>query len=314
MFNFNSLKKSISKVCNRVKHDRVPKGESISSSWGAQKKSPHTSQNSKWTNKIRFYLHQLNHHQPQHTILWGTLLFFISALIWAYFATIDEVTVGRGKIIPSRKVQVIQNLEGGIVKKILVHEGETVRAGQTLMILDDIQFSSDFRANQQKKAQLRISIARLQAQQNNQTFHPPVELQEKFSSLIETANAMNQTQINEIKLLKNQKELLNKELNMTKPLIKEGAVSEVELLRLEKSISEIDGKILAFQADVIKELRENTAELAKLNEETHVLKDRLQRTDVQSPVHGIVKQIHVSTRGGVIKGKPSKIPPIQLTH
>ncbi len=250
-----------------------------------------------------------------HFILWGSFLFFIVFLTWAYFATLDEVTVGAGKVIPSSKIQTIQNLEGGIVKNILVKEGQTVKKNQILMVLDDTRFSSGFRANQQKKISLQIQIARLDAEQKESPFNPSKNLKKSAPKLVDNATALYKSRINEIKHLKKRQKLLLKEINLTKPLVREGAVSEVELLRLEQGLSELEGKILAFQSATLKELRESTAELSKIQEETNIVKDQLQRTSIRSPVKGIVKQIHVATQGGVIKaGMPLiEIVPLEDT-
>ena len=79
-----------------------------------------------------------------HLILWCSCAFIVVAITWAYFAKLDEVTSADGKIIPSQQVQVIQNLEGGIVKEVFVKEGEIVNQNQLLAQIDDIRFSSDY--------------------------------------------------------------------------------------------------------------------------------------------------------------------------
>ncbi|MBY4675564.1 HlyD family type I secretion periplasmic adaptor subunit [Marinobacterium sp. CAU 1594] len=94
-------------------------------------------------------------------LLWSIFAFLICALVWAYFAQIDEVTVGAGKVIPSRHLQVIQNLEGGIVAEIYVAEGEQVAPGQPLVRLDDTQHRTSFRENQQARGNLEVMVARL---------------------------------------------------------------------------------------------------------------------------------------------------------
>ncbi|MCJ2377601.1 HlyD family type I secretion periplasmic adaptor subunit [Vibrio sp. ZSDZ34] len=96
-------------------------------------------------------------------MLWVVLLFFIAAVFWAKWAEIDKVTVGQGKVIPSSQVQVIQNLEGGLVKKIMVREGDLVEEGQQLILIDDTRFRSDFREREQQVINLTASVLQLSA-------------------------------------------------------------------------------------------------------------------------------------------------------
>ncbi|OLQ95555.1 hemolysin secretion protein D [Vibrio ponticus] len=105
----------------------------------------------------------LNTPSSARIMLWLMLLFFIIAIAWASWAEIDKVTVGQGKVVPSSQVQVIQNLEGGLVKEILVQEGELVEKGQQLLLIDDTRFRSDFREREQQVANLTANVIQLSA-------------------------------------------------------------------------------------------------------------------------------------------------------
>lgn len=85
------------------------------------------------------------------------------AIIWAAWAELDEVASGQGKVIPSRQLQIVQNLEGGIIKEIFVKEGQVVQPGQELMRIDDTRFRSDFREREQELVSLKGDVARLRA-------------------------------------------------------------------------------------------------------------------------------------------------------
>lgn len=105
----------------------------------------------------------LNTPTSARIMLWVMLLFFVCAGVWAYWAEIDKVTVGQGKVIPSSQVQVIQNLEGGLVKQILIKEGDTVNKGQQLLLIDDTRFRSDYREREQQVLNLTASVLQLSA-------------------------------------------------------------------------------------------------------------------------------------------------------
>ncbi|MEF1262859.1 biotin/lipoyl-binding protein, partial [Vibrio harveyi] len=100
----------------------------------------------------------LNTPNSARLMLWVMVLFFVAAIAWASWAQIDKVTVGQGKVIPSSQIQVVQNLEGGLVKEILVKEGQRVEKGQQLLLIDDTRFRSDFREREQQVANLTASV------------------------------------------------------------------------------------------------------------------------------------------------------------
>jgi len=237
----------------------------------------------------------------KHILLWLTLLFMMLGLLWAHWAIIDEVTQAKGSVIPSQKVQVIQNLEGGIIKKIHIKEGELVEKGQVVMLIDDTRFLSEYRETDSQIITLEATIARLTAEINNLPFAPSPSLIEKAPELVENELALYQSHINELMILKNRRELLEKEIAMTAPLVKAGAVSEVELLHLKQKVNEIEGAIVNFYSTAQNKLNEAKADMSRLQEIKQAKQDRVERTQVRSPIQGIVKQIHVNTVGGVIQ-------------
>ena len=103
-------------------------------------------------------------------LLWLIVLFFVSFIVWAFFANVDEFTRGEGKVIPSQYIQVIQNLEGGILSELNVREGQEVKRGQTLLRIDDKRFVSSLREADVTLSQLQIKATRLRAEANGLPF------------------------------------------------------------------------------------------------------------------------------------------------
>ncbi len=236
-----------------------------------------------------------------HRLLWFCAIFVIIALIWAYYANLEEVTTSQGKVIPSKQMQVIQNLEGGIVKQILVHQGEIVKQDQVIAYLDNTRFLSDYNAALQKEIALKIKIARLNAQINNKPFEISKELQTANPELYSSEKNLYDAQISEINALNDRKSLIDKEIGMTEPLLKSGDVSKVDIIHLQEGISEIDNQISTTKSQALDELTKSNADLDSLESDLSGLKDKLNRTTIRSPVNGIINEIYVNTVGGVIK-------------
>lgn len=236
-----------------------------------------------------------------HVILWASALFILIAIIWANYAVLDEVTTGQGKVIPSSEIQVIQNLEGGIIKNIFVKEGEIVKKNQILMQIDNTRFMSSYAEAQKKIDSLRIEVIRLNAEINKTTPVFPEELTKSQPNLIADQMSLYESRVREYNQLLITLDLAQKELNMTRPLLKNGSVSEVEVIRLERSVNEIKGNIDKFKSDELDKLNKARSELSALVEGNKADEDRLTRTTVRSPVYGIIKQIKTTTLGGVVQ-------------
>lgn len=236
-----------------------------------------------------------------HVILWTALLFIIIAVIWANYAVLDEVTSGEGKVVPSSEIQVIQNLEGGIVQSIFVKEGEIVKKDQILMQIDNTRFMSSYAEAEKKIDALKIEVIRLNALLNHQKPVFPEEYNKNYPQLIKDQMSLYESKMRELKELNSALELAQKELNLTRPLLKGGSVSEVEVIRLERTVSDIRGNIEKFNSEQLDKLNKARGDLSALIEANKADKDRLSRTTVKSPVYGIVKQLKVNTIGGVVQ-------------
>lgn len=244
------------------------------------------------------------HEKPHfltHVLLWSSLAFFLIAFIWSYFAILDETATGEGKVIPSSQIQVIQNLEGGIVHNILVKEGQIVQANQVLMQIDKTQFMSTYNETLKKMAALQATIYRINAEISNQTLVFPAEFEKDNPQLVSSEKALFNSRRQELEHIQQSLTYAEKELSLSQPLVAKGAVSEVEILQLQRTINEIKGKISNFQSEALEELNKAKGELEALEETELADKDKLARTTVRSPVKGIIKQIKVNTIGGVIQ-------------
>lgn len=283
-------------------------------------------------------------------VLHVALAVVVLLLVWAALAEVDEITRGEGKVVPSRQVQVLQSIDGGAVAEILAREGDVVEAGQVLVRIDPTRFVSSVRENRVQYLALQAKAARLRALAEGRTFEPPPEALREDPRLVEQERALYAARRSELEaslgiarqqLVQRNQELLevrarreqaaqgldlaSKELAVTKPLLGSGAVSEVDLLRLERDVSRYRGErdqagaqITRIQAaigeasrkieevelksrnDARVELSETMAKLTALSEGSLALSDRVTKAEVRSPVKGTVKRLLVNTVGGVV--------------
>jgi len=286
-----------------------------------------------------------------HMILWLSAAFVFIAIIWANFATLDEVAHAEGRVIPSGQIQVVQNLEGGILSEVNIKAGDSVSAGQILLLLDDTRFASSFREGTLSVLTLRARVARLEAEIDEIPFTSIPGFSEEHQDILDdeillytsrqqelesSLNILRQQRtqyeqgLAELRATKNKltrnAALAKKELEITAPLVKSGAVSQVELLRLqaavndslgqleetsiaipgsEAAVAEANQKIAErrqqFQSATQAELNEAKTDLSRLNISNVALEDRVNRTTVKSPVDGTVNQVLVNTIGAVIQ-------------
>ena len=284
-------------------------------------------------------------------LLWSITLFVSVALLWANYATLDEVTRATGRVIPSTQIQTIQNLEGGILREIDVNVGDQVKKGAVLLRIDDTRFNSSFNENQASIDALNYRTMRLEAELSERELESPGELsvdqtklfqeelrlfesrKSELSSAIAILGEQRQQHVQareelarELQKLAENAALAQQELEITEPLVAKGAVSQVELLRLRMAVNEASGrletaqikapsiesmiqeteeKILEreqqFKSSAQEELTLVRAELSRLTYSKVVLQDRVDRTEVRSPVDGVVNRILVTTEGAVIQ-------------
>lgn len=276
---------------------------------------------------------------------------FVLFIVWAALAQLDEVTRGEGRVIPSKQLQVLQSIDGGLVSEILVREGDIVEIDQLLIKIDETRFVSSVKENRAQYLGLLARAARLRAIVENSEFIPPEEVVAEMPeiaiqegqlfaarrneleanlSIARQQLAQRQQELNEATARRAQAaqgyDLTSQELAQTRPLINSGAVSEVDLLRLERDVSRYRGERdmataqitriqaginearrkveeveLSFRNEAGRELSEATTKLSGLAEGSVALSDRVKQSSIRSPVKGIVKRLLVNTVGGVVQ-------------
>jgi len=228
-------------------------------------------------------------------ILWSIVLFILSFLAWTSIAEIDEVTRGEGKVIPSQQVQVMQSLDGGIVSAIEVHEGDIVDKGQLLLKLDETQLAAALREGETHCMEHRAKAARLTAEAERKEFVPPKIVLNEYPQFVRREYELYKARK---KQFERQERSLQKELDMMRPLEQQGAVSEIEVLRLQRKLDELRDDYCTGSK---KELNDLLAEISRLSETNQALRNKLEHTQIRAPLKGVVKRVMVTTIGGVIK-------------
>ena len=272
-------------------------------------------------------------------------------VLWAAFARVDEVTKGDGRVVPSRQLQVLQSLDGGVVEQILVHEGDKVEAGQVLLMVDPTRATSAVADSEAQGLALEARVARLRALAQGTTFLPPVPTSDEERAIVDGEKRLYdsratelQTQVSIVKqqLSQHEQELIEmqarrtaaqralelstQELNQTRPLLATGAVSEVDVLRLERDVTKNKGDVdqaaaqigrvqasiqessrkiqeteLAFRNEAGRDLAEAAGKLNALNQGQAGLADKVSKAQVRSPVRGRVQRLLANTVGGVVQ-------------
>jgi len=254
------------------------------------------------------------------SVIWLTLAGLLIFVVWAWWAILDEVTVGTGKITPSSHAQVIESLDGGIVSAMLVREGDIVERGQMLARLDPTRFQSNYGESAARVRALRASSERLRSELtgeplrfSEESMREP-ELVARERQLYESRRRnLNETVAN----LQKTYQLVMSELRMTQPLVAKGAASEVEVIRLQRQATELQGKIDEARNQFAVRAREEQVKTnADLDAQIQAMSgkaDQVDRATLFSPVRGIVKDIQVTTVGGVLQpgGKLMEIVPLE---
>jgi len=321
------------KLAQRLARDDTPDGEALD--WAAD---------ADWAQLQQEPL------RARRLLRWSALLVLV-LLLWASVAKVDQVTRGEGRVVPSQQVQIVQSVDGGVVSEILVREGQVVEADQVLLRVDPTRFAANLGETRVSQMALEARAERLRALIQGRSFNPPVALEREAPAIVaqerslfesRRAEISAQISITQSQLLQRRQELteaqsrrdsaasslglVQRELAATRPLVASGAVSEVEVLRLEQQVARLVGErdqaaaqIARVQAAITEaqrrieevqltarnqmsaELSDTMSRLSALVEGGRALEDRVVRADIRSPLRGTVSRLHVTTMGAVVQ-------------
>jgi len=267
-------------------------------------------------------------------LLIASLVMMITFLIWSHFAILDEVKRGNGRVVPSRQTQVVQSLEGGLVEQILVQEGTIVQKGQPLMRINDIKFASEFGEVRERRAAMAARVARLEAEVQGREPQFAEELLQLAPRAVEAERSVYATRASrlaqDVDVLTQQETrltqnltYLTREVELTRRLFAQKVVPEIEMLRLERQLSETRGQLAevqsrmanakaAFRSQADEDLAKSRGDLAVLDETIKSAQDRVRRTELQAPVYGVINKLNVTTIGAVVQPAANVIEIVPL--
>ncbi|MDV0439046.1 HlyD family efflux transporter periplasmic adaptor subunit [Xanthomonas sacchari] len=252
-------------------------------------------------------------HPWYRPLLWTVLATVALFLGWAVWAELDEVTRGDGRVVPYSRIQKIQSLEGGILDRLLVQEGELVKPGQPLVRLERTHFLTNYQESVNQAQVLHAAIARLEAEVLGKTSIVfPAQIAGE-SALLRSERDLFDSRRSKLaegtQAIQHQIGLAQDQLNIVRPLVAKGAVSQVEALKLSQDIATLRGRLgelrNSYFQEAYTELAKRKADLSALEPIVQQRHDQLRRTEILSPVRGRVNTVLINTRGGVIPpGEP----------
>lgn len=241
-------------------------------------------------------------------IIITTAVAVVGVIAWSLWAELDQITRAQGKVAPLGKVQVIQSVDGGSIEELLVREGDFVKKGQLLVRIDRVKIQAAVDESRAKVAGFKSVMARIEAELYDRPLSFPPEVR-AYPDFIANQTALYQKRrqaiASEIAALESVKALSQQELDLNLPLVKSGDVARAEVIRLQRGIADIQGQIVNRRSKYQQDLQ---AEFAKVEEELVAAQqilaqreDALQATELRSPTNGIVKNVRLTTVGGVLR-------------
>jgi adhesin transport system membrane fusion protein len=264
-------------------------------------------------------------------LLWGVTAFVLIFFIWAAFAELERTVRGMGRVVPSSQLQVVSNLEGGIVEQILVRQGQQVRAGDELIRLDPTLTTAEFGSGEATLSALSVKIARLQAEVEGRSPTYPSAVSAAVADQIRIEQALHASRMADLagvlgaaqaRLTQAQRSVgeaqgayearvaardaRQAEVRIIRPLVQRGIEPRLSLIQAESAAEETLSRVgLEWRAQAANELATAQAELAARRRSLPALANRVERTVVRAPLPGRINRVLVTTRGGSVQpGQP----------
>lgn len=289
--------------------------------------------------------------QASQLMLVSVTALVVILLLWMALSKIDEITHGEGQVVPSSEIQVVQSLEGGVLKDILVREGDVVKKDQPLVRISDVAFASEEQGAAAQQESLLLKRARLSAEAEGKPLDLPQDIAAKVPGIarneeqlyqsrqreLENAKSILNEKINgaqaklsevqaKVGRLSESRKLLQQELSITQKMVEQRAVPKLDEIRLSRELNDISGQINEageerqqitadlnaamrerddqenkFKSQALGELNEVETSLKQLSSSLTAIGDRVDRSELRSPVDGVVNKIMLKTLGGVVE-------------
>ena len=241
-------------------------------------------------------------------ILWTSFLAIGIFLAWAYFAELDQITRASGSVISSSRTQIIQSQDGGTLQELLVKEGDVVVAGQLLARLERTRTEAAYLETRAKAVGFAATLARLRAEVYGGQPKFPDEVKDypdfkanQLALLAKRRDSLSE----DLSALKNMQSLVKQELAMNEPLVALGDVSRTEVLRLQRQVADMQAQMTnkknKYFQDAQAELNKAEEDLAGVEQLMAQRKNLLEQTELHAPLRGVVKNVRITTQGGVIR-------------
>lgn len=241
-------------------------------------------------------------------IVWAVTAVLVLFVVWANWAVLDQITRAPGAVIASSKTQVIQSMDGGTIRELHVKEGDTVEAGQVLVEFDKTRSEAAYLESRAKAFGLMATVARLEAEVLGTPLKFPQEVRTYPDFLEAQTMLYNKRQAairQEIQALDGMVVLVKKELEMTEPLLKSGDVSMTDVLRLQRQVADLQAQRTnrsnKYFQDAQAELSKAQEDLAGVQQNMAQRKSQVDQTELRAPVRGVVKNVRITTQGGVVR-------------
>ena len=237
----------------------------------------------------------------------------IVLVVWSAYSNVDEITHAEGRVIPSTHMQIVQNMEGGIVKSINVKQGDVVEKDDIVLSMESVQFSSELDSKRQQVLSLMAKEARLRAEVNGTGLSYTPDFTAMAGQYVSTELSEFESRRRrlsaDLALLESQVQSGQEELDIVRKLTERGLEPQIELVRTQARVEEARNKMESmrrqFKSDSSTELSRVVIELNPLRETLPAFADKVNRTQVRAPMKGVVNRVLVKTVGGVIKpGEP----------